>query len=252
MSDERRIPGSIDLDPQRALLILGAAVIVLAVCHVVFVILVPSAYPERFFALRLMRFFHLGYEANLPSYWSALVLLAAGALLGLIHLHVRRSTIPSFSRHWAVLALGFVYLSFDEATQIHEGLIAEFWSAALGTGTGITHYVWYLPAIPILIVILLAYLRFLYHLPLRTRLLFIASAVLFVGGAIGMEMVESWLAYHEQDHWFAVSQLGEESLELAGSSLFVYALLGWLSDADARFTLRTAGANAPADRPTHA
>lgn len=63
--------------------------------------------------------FDLDGEGNLPSYFSALQLLACGLVLTLFALQHRR-TGSRWRHHWTVLACGFVYLSFDEAAQLHE------------------------------------------------------------------------------------------------------------------------------------
>ena len=76
-----------------------------------------------------------------------------------------------------------------------------------------------------------AYLPFLWALPARTRWLFILSGAIYIGGAVGVEWATIW--YEENDQlntlaynlWNAV----EESMEMTGVILFIYALLGHIA-----------------------
>lgn len=84
-----------------------------------------------------------------------------------------------------------------------------------------------------LLVLLLAvtYWRFLLHLPFRSRMLFLTSAVVYVGGALGMEMVGGWYAQNYGSgnlSYVAIATL-EETLEMLGVVIFIYALLRYLA-----------------------
>ena len=73
----------------------------------------------------------------------------------------------------------------------------------------------------------MSYVRFLFHLPRGTRIRVALAGALFVGGALGVELVLGvWAEAHGEDN-FVWEMLGlvEESMELMGSSLFLYALL---------------------------
>lgn len=205
---------------------MAAILAVLAFAHAVLVILLPFSNEE---VIGLIRLFDMGQEANLPTYWSALALLAAGILLLLIARAARRLERP-FVRHWTLLGLGFIYLSVDEAAQLHEGVVALAWLHFFEPGDGIWHYVWIIPAIAAVSVVLLAYIPFLLHLPRRYAAMFIMAAALFLGGSIGMEMVEATLDFRGRASLMHVSRLVEETLEIAGVTWFVYALLTYASD----------------------
>jgi hypothetical protein len=187
--------------------------------------------------LGFSRFFDMGSEANVPTYWSALLLLAAGGLLLLAADHARRSG-AGFVAHWRFLGAGFLFMSLDEAAQVHERIIARVWGELFGRGEGITYYVWCLPVIPVVLLVGIAYLRFLRHLPRRTGALVVASAALFLGGALGFEMIESVLVSSGRAAWLGLSQLVEESLEMAGVSLFLYAVTGYLAERGASVLVR--------------
>ena len=72
----------------------------------------------------------------------------------------------------------------------------------------------------------IAYARFLIHLPRRTCVLFLLAGAVYVGGALGMEMVA---AVYDQSHGYenavtASLSTVEETMEMLGLVLFNYAL----------------------------
>src|SRR3989449_1118153 len=67
-------------------------------------------------ALGVVPFFDFGAEQNLPSFFSGCLLLG-GAVLFFLVSRARRQRI------WLFLAGLFVFLSFDELFEVHEGLI---------------------------------------------------------------------------------------------------------------------------------
>jgi hypothetical protein len=180
----------------------------------------------------LRHFTSLSHEENLPTWVASCMLFCCAVLLALI---ARDSVInhglnqarpgAAFTRHWYGLAAIFLYISLDETSQIHENW---HW---IDTDVSVLYFSWVIPAAVITLVIGLAYLRFLFHLPANTRKRVLLAAVLFVGGALGMELP---LGYWTDQA--GASNLGyglidwlEETLELAGTALFLYALaLHWL------------------------
>lgn len=192
---------------------------------------------------RLMHRFDLGHEPSLPAWYSSLALLAASLLLATIGLKKRRMA-DSYARHWLGLSLIFLLLAVDESVMFHE-MLGNIVPPSLRPG-GAFFFPWVIPAMLGVTVIGLLYLRFLVHLERRTRWLFVIAGTLFVGGAVGMEMVSAAII---EQHGMAsvgdvsseliaehgVSSLGhtfsqtiEETLEMLGIVLFIYALLDYL------------------------
>lgn len=121
-------------------------------------------------------------------------------------------------------------MSIDEAAQLHEGVIGVFLSNFLGRGEGIFYYRWYLFYIPILAIIACLYIPFLKRLPKQYSLRFIIAGALYFGGAIGFEMLESYLAFNQNST--AISILMEETLEMLGVVMLIHTLLLYLSQLD--------------------
>ena len=214
------------ITPRRIVQILSLVVLALAMAHV-------GVYLERrFYHLDylkgLYRFFNLGQEANLPTLVSSFLLLGAGILILLIWVYERRQRSP-FRWHWFVLGLGFVVMSIDEMAQIHEGIFGIMLGGLAGRGEGIWYYSWTKLFIPIVILIGLAYIPFLLKLPRKTAVLFLVAGGAFVGAAIGIEMVESYLTY-AQLPGRTLTQLIEESIEMLSVVLLIYALLTYIAE----------------------
>jgi hypothetical protein len=175
--------------------------------------------------------FDMNRETNVPTWYSGAVFLVTAAALAMIATGVHQVRGP-FALHWTALALIFVYLSLDEVTRIHEkwGALLEQplgrWRSAQ-VMHGVFRNLWVIPAGLIALAVGLSYIRFLAHLPRRTRILFIVAGVGFVAAAVGMEMVgASYSAAGGRDKpGFMVLVTIEETLEMATIALFLYAVL---------------------------
>jgi hypothetical protein len=192
--------------------------------------------------------FSLVEEANVPTWYSSVALLACAALLAAVA-RTEREAGSRFVLHWKVLALLFLGLSVDEAAALHE-LLIEPVRGALGAG-GLFYFAWVVPALAALALLGLAYFRFLVHLPPQTRRLFLAAAATFVGGAVGAEMVGgAWVesrGFHNAGS--ALLWTVEESLEMVGIVVFVYALLRHLELRGGTVTVRFGVGDIPAEEP---
>ena len=177
-------------------------------------------------------YFDLGKEANLPTYFSSGLLFLAAALLFWIA-RDRRQREAAFARHWQILALVFLFLSVDEAARLHE-LVYEVLTYFYGHGSGVFYHIWVVPFLVATLLLGLAYLRFLLRLPRPQQILFTSAAALYVGGALGFEMVEGYLqAYHAALYGqgtlaYNLFVVAEEALEMAGVLVFIYALLAYI------------------------
>jgi hypothetical protein len=119
----------------------------------------------------------------------------------------------------------FFALSLDEAAGIHELVIGPLRS--LLNASGVSHYGWVLPAVPVLVVLIAAYSGFLRHLPRDSRLLFLVAGALYVIGVIGIDMAAGYFVDREAAPRlieFALTTV-EELVENVGIVTFIYALL---------------------------
>lgn len=172
---------------------------------------------------------HLAFNAEycLPAWYTSLVLALSGALLAIVTASAARKG-ENYLFHWAILAVMFVGLSIDEATGVHE-LAIDPLRNELGL-SGFFHFGWVIPGMVLVTLVGLAYLPFLLAQPDRTRLVFFTAGLLYVGGALGMELVGGKLLtlYGEASLAYQVAYCIEETLEILGATLFAAGLLGHL------------------------
>ncbi len=181
--------------------------------------------------MRLVPLFDVDRETNIPSYFSLLLILFCALLLAVTAALEKCQSTPHGSK-WAILSFGFLVMGYDEAFQVHEQLISPM-RRILGDGTlGILYYSWVVPGIGLVIVLAFFFLRFLLHLPQPTRRRFLVAATLYLGGAIGLEMIAGqYVERHGKDNWeFNALATVEESLEMAGLVTFIWALLRHWAD----------------------
>lgn len=69
----------------------------------------------------LVPLFNVNYEQNIPTLFSVILLLLSGSLLALIFC-LHRKQHSKLRIYWAILSLGFIYMSIDEFAELHEKL----------------------------------------------------------------------------------------------------------------------------------
>jgi hypothetical protein len=171
--------------------------------------------------------FDLANEGNLPTFFSSLQLIVCGLVLALIG-KVRLSQRDRHAAYWIALACLLVYLGADEASGLHELLIRPVREALPGIATGLLYWAWVIPGTIAVLVIVAVFTRFAREaLPPTIRRQVILSAVLFFGGAIGVEMPEARHVQRVgQDNFgYALYVLVEEMLEMAGALVLLSAML---------------------------
>lgn len=191
---------------------------------------------------RLAALFDLGREGNLPALFGGGLLLTAAALLAVAAQGERGRGRPA--RAWQGLSFLFVFLAFDKWLSFHEALIKPV-SAALKTD-GLLRFAWVVPYGILTAVVGVACLSLLRRLPARTRNLFVVAGAVYVAGALGCELIGGLIAQRlgRDGPAFALEVLVEESLEMGGAILFIYAIAAYIRDELAGLSVRV-GFNAP-------
>ncbi len=170
--------------------------------------------------------FNLDKEKNIPSAYSACSLVLCALLLGYIARAKRTVQLPS--RHWWILAIIFVFLGLDEYVKIHERLTIPLRQAL--HASGVLYYAWIIPYGLLTLTLCASYGAFLWQLPKKTRWLCICAGGIYVGGAVGMEMLSGryFTVHRVQDQTYVVLATIEEILEMSGVVLFIYTLLAYI------------------------
>jgi hypothetical protein len=130
-----------------------------------------------------------------------------------------------FKYHWYALTVLFLVLSFDEFAGIHEKISAAL--SARMEHTGLMYFAWAAPAGILSMIGLAAFIPFIRSFPLTLAGLLVLSALIFLGGAVGFEMIGGSVAEVEGIESFRYRILTnvEEGLEMAGVLIFIYVLL---------------------------
>lgn len=180
----------------------------------------------------LFLLFNLDGENNLPAWFSSvqLGLIAALCLLAASRCEGKEGPRPSF---FVIAALGFLFLSADEALCIHERI------------TRLEHVFPWLPAIknhgrwmPVYGVIALGILvwvwrdaRSLWKARPRTVRCAIFGAATFLTGAVVMEVLS--YKFLSRTRYYTTGVLLEELLEMVGAGIVLYSTARVLGEAEA-------------------
>lgn len=175
--------------------------------------------------------FNVDREQNITTLFSVFLLLCSAVLLAVFALTKRQQRDPDLSR-WAILTCGFLYLAIDEAWSFHE-MLNEPVRGLLGRDNlSIFYFAWAIPAMAGVLTFALFFLGFLLRLPLTTRLSFVGAGSLYLGGAVGIEMIGGRYAevHGLENLTYQLIAHAEESLEMAGIIVFIYALLRYFAE----------------------
>ena len=229
----------------RILLLVTGVLVVLSTASRMVVLYGPD-FPARD---SLANFLYVDVERSLPTLFSTAMMLTAALLCAAIA-HARRRIAVSNVRHWIVLFTILGVLALDEFGQLHEKFMDPL-RGLLDIEGGPLWFAWVIPAIVLLALFLLFFVRFLARLPRTTRRGMLIAGLLFVGGALGVEMVSaSYAADHPVvDATYVVMVTVEETLEMLGMSVLISTLLVYIGIGlpDIRWTARIA-AQASSDR----
>lgn len=129
-------------------------------------------------------------EANLPTFFNAILFFIAAALF---FLHGKALLIGQ-GWGWYLMAGIFTFLGVDEGSQIHEKFTPALKTLMSRTGGPLSgsawlHYAWVIPYGLAALALLLIIWRWLVRLQAKFRWRLIFSGVVYLSGALGMEMV---------------------------------------------------------------
>ena len=175
-----------------------------------------------------MKKFNIDGENTYSAYFSMLILLASSVLLFFIAWTYKQQGLK-FQKHWFLLALLFLYLSMDESIEIHEKFIPIV-QQLFNRSDGVFIFAWVIPFGVLVVLLGLGYIRFLLHLPKKTVWRMVAAAAIYVGGALGMEVVGTVVLETLGDGLgYQLCMTIEETMEMLGIVYFMYTLLDYIS-----------------------
>jgi len=177
--------------------------------------------PDKFDFVKLVDF---DYEANIPTLFSSMILILASGLF-LVLASMSKPALPHNRKFWIGLAIVFLFLGVDEGAKIHEKI--GDWFEQFVNAEGYIYYPWVLPYVVVFLVLVAAYFKFYLRLPRPTQVGLFIAAVMFLFGAVALDMVGG----NEADAngtstiYYSVLYTIEEILEMTGVIVLIRTLL---------------------------
>ncbi len=175
-------------------------------------------------------YFELSYEHNVPTYFSAFILGVTGIILAAI---AKKNFKERFKWHWLILSIGFLYLAIDEVVIIHERLGQLV--VMVIEPEDLLFSDWAYAGLLIVITLSILFFSFYKHLPPNTKRGFFISATLFVGAALGLEIIGSAILFrigYNQNIHTAFTTV-EEFLEMIAIIIFIETISTYLKNSNA-------------------
>lgn len=230
---------SLNLNPRKIAIVLGLIAVLLALQsiyadHLLFNVLGKNSDTTL---ARLLELLSINTHQSVPIWYSTILFFLAASLLAWIALTGRARSEPH-SPYWTGLALAFLYISMDKGTTIHE--VASDLLRSIFKASGFLQSVWLILGISLAAVVGTLYVRFWWRLPGRARILFALAAAVYVGGAAGIEALSTRQYYLDEGKSFRYLVISsvEETFEMLGAVIFIYALLEYVRQCQQGLTLQ--------------
>jgi hypothetical protein len=170
----------------------------------------------------IQQLFDLDEEQAVPNWYSSATLGLAALLAALIGARSRRDGEPDWKR-WRAMGWILLYCSFDEVAGVHEtfnSLSPISWTIPFGL-LALAVGIWMLP--------------WVWRLPAETRWGIILSGIVYVGGAVGVEVVTSHFfdESNKRQFTYALFTVVEEGGEMLGVWIAIRTLLRYMERKDA-------------------
>ena len=218
------------IHPRQTALFFLAFVILLTVLHsIAQTVLIYTGNQDL---MDITRYVDLDIEKNIPSLYSGLALILSSLLFFCISSLEKKQGRKRY--YWLGLAAVFLFLSLDETFVLHERLgdYTEEYIKSTGIlkASGLLYFPWIIPYSILMTILGLLYFRFIFRLPRKTTVFLILSAIIFLSGAAGFDMLGGREAdlHGYYTITYTVLYTIEEFLEMSGVVLLIYALLGYI------------------------
>ena len=210
---------TIQLHAKRIVALLWIALVTIVALAVLREVYVAAFGAET--VLKKLGLLTLTEESSLCGWYSSLLL---AGIAGLLLISGHADDRPRWKPYWNILAAIFVFLSFDEAVALHERWVTL---SALPSYK-IFGAQWVIPYTIFFLLVGFAFLRFVLAQPEPLRRLIFLAAAIYVGSAVGLEMVESYCARASAMNCYLLSATIQEVGEMIGLTIFAAALVASL------------------------
>lgn len=179
----------------------------------------------------LFKFFNFNNEGNIPTLYAVLAIFFAAFLLCVVGL-IKKTQKVKDANYWLILSAIFTFLAYDEAAQLHENFNGSVRPLLPESSYDFLYWAWVVPYAALTLIFFASFIKFLLRLPRRTALLFVLSGTIFVIGAVGLELFNSyfWLNEGQESLGLHIAFTFEELLEMIGIALFIYSILDYVKN----------------------
>jgi hypothetical protein len=218
------------IHPRETALLFLAFVILLTVLHCIAQTILLSTGNQDL--RNITGYIDLDIEKNIPSLYSGFALFFSSLLFFCISSLEKQEERKRY--YWLGLAVVFLFLSLDETFILHERLgdyTGEYIkSTKIFEASGLLYFPWIIPYSILMTLLGLLYFRFILLLPRKTTILLILSAIIFLTGAAGFDMLGGREAelHGYYSITYTVLYTIEEFLEMTGVVLLIYTLLDYI------------------------
>jgi len=180
--------------------------------------------------------FDVNSEANITTFYSVSMAIVSSILFFVIT-YFKFQEKDRYRFQWFALGLILFYISMDDASVIHEKLsrYLKSWTAFGGW----FEYKWVILGIVVVLLLGVTFFTFWLRLETRYKILFLLSAGLFFGGAVGFEVLGGRWAYSfgSKNFIYSLFTTFEQGLQYFGLTTMVYTLLSYLGSYKPKFSI---------------
>jgi hypothetical protein len=219
----------IEIDPDQVFRWHGLVILALVLAHLA----VSWVHIEagRDHLLGLTARLQLFTEASIPAFFSAVMLVAAAGIAAVLS-RIEGGRAARDGRAWIFITGLLLFMAVDEASSIHE-IVNHL--GRRRAEDGFLYYLWVIPFGGVALACIAILLPFWWRLPASTKWWLAAAAALFIGCAIGLELVEASLVAVAGEEaaflrWDVIAAVtAEEGGEMLAVAMAIRALLHHLA-----------------------
>lgn len=208
--------------------ILLISLLVLLLLNIFVLLLAYSGVYHGPLMYELFHKFNFNGKYNIPSFFNTFLLLIASLILYYIYLVQKKRFF--LQRRWFALAILFLIMAIEENASVHIFLHSLLPRQSILMQTGLSVLLWAIPFGILVTVLAIYFKRLVLSLPREIAKGFAISAVIYITGAIVLDLVASVISHLKGSRslaYTAVSTL-EESLEMLGIIVFIHYLFAYI------------------------
>lgn len=194
-----------------------AAIVIIPTSVLAGISLIVSTATDSEFGRLAFEIFWVGEESNFPTFVNFVLLVVSSGFIALAAAQAFSDRNP-WRWHWLGLAVVVLLAAFDDSAQVHEP-VGSYLTKGI-EGSGLFAWEWVIYGFAVVVVLMLLGFRFVvYGMDAAPRRYLILGALVYLGAALGLEMVSAFMWFHEMDNGRYVT-LFEETFEMFGAALF--------------------------------